>query len=360
MTIKEIYGWLDAFAPFSLAEEWDNAGLQIGGMDDAVSGVVVSLDLTEKALAAAGEAGANLILTHHPAIFDPLKQLRSDSLVYTCARRGIAVLSAHTNLDLAPGGVNRCLAERLGFEQCYPLEATGRVPYRTVVVFVPVQHRDEVIRAMAAAGAGRLGDYAGCAFSNDGRGQFTPLEGAHAFIGEVGKPELVDEARIEMLCPADRVAAVVGAMRTAHPYEEPAYGIYENHAVADEYGDVLCAALAEPMDPEVFVTWVKSRLVLDRVRCVLGKRPIHRAAFCCGAGGSFFGRAADRGADAYITGDVKHSTMVEAAERGITLIDAGHYETERFIVPRLAERLRGAFPNLPVSVVEEGCPYQIL
>ncbi len=114
MTNRTIMELLDSKAPFSLAEEWDNVGLLIGNPDNEVTRVLVTLDATPAAIEAARAVGAELIVTHHPVIFSPLKALDSDSVPYALAAAGIDVISVHTNADKAADGVNDVLAERLG------------------------------------------------------------------------------------------------------------------------------------------------------------------------------------------------------------------------------------------------------
>ncbi len=114
MTNQNILHLLDQKAPFSLAEEWDNVGLLIGSPDREVSRVLVALDATVGAIEAAKAVGAELIVTHHPVIFEPLKALDSDGIPYALAAAGIDVISVHTNADKADGGVNDVLAARLG------------------------------------------------------------------------------------------------------------------------------------------------------------------------------------------------------------------------------------------------------
>ncbi|MFI2564276.1 hypothetical protein [Paenarthrobacter sp. NPDC018779] len=92
-----------------------------------------------------------------------------------------------------------------------------------LVTYVPVDHLDEVLRAIGDAGAGRIGDYSHCAFTSPGTGHFTPLAGAQPFIGEVGVAEQVPEVRVECVVAADMLDGVVLALRAAHPYEEPAF-----------------------------------------------------------------------------------------------------------------------------------------
>ena len=114
MTNQDILHLLDQKAPFALAEEWDNVGLLIGSPDKEITRVLVALDATVGAVEAAKAVGADLIVTHHPVIFSPLKQLDSHGIPYALAAAGIDVISAHTNADKAVGGVNDILAARLG------------------------------------------------------------------------------------------------------------------------------------------------------------------------------------------------------------------------------------------------------
>ena len=116
MIIQEIVAFLDSRAPFATAEEWDNPGLLVGSGSQPVTGVLVALDATPSALEAARAMGANLLVTHHPVIFSPLRRLAADSLPYRLAAEGIGLIAAHTNLDKAAGGVNDALAACLGLE----------------------------------------------------------------------------------------------------------------------------------------------------------------------------------------------------------------------------------------------------
>lgn len=113
MTVNDIYTYLDEKYNFSLALPYDNVGHLVGSLDNIVTGIVVCLDCTDEAITEAVEKGANLIVTHHPVVFDPLKAVTDESLIYRLIRNDISVISAHTNLDQADGGVNDALCEAL-------------------------------------------------------------------------------------------------------------------------------------------------------------------------------------------------------------------------------------------------------
>lgn len=107
-TVLQIYEAIDRLAPFSLSMDFDNTGILVGDRQKKVERALLALDCTKEVLRQAKELGAQLIITHHPIIFHPIKRVNEDSLVYHLLRSDIAVISAHTNLDIAQGGVNDC------------------------------------------------------------------------------------------------------------------------------------------------------------------------------------------------------------------------------------------------------------
>lgn len=117
-TVKQIIDIVDQIAPFDLAESWDNSGLQIGDPGWEVSKILIALDVTDKALFQAERLGCDMLITHHPLIMSPEKQIDFSRMPGTAilisARSRIAVVSAHTNLDKAQGGLNDYLAQKLG------------------------------------------------------------------------------------------------------------------------------------------------------------------------------------------------------------------------------------------------------
>lgn len=125
-TLTEIMGEI---APVALAEEWDNVGLMLGRRTNAVTRVLLALDFTAEVLEQAVQQGAELIITHHPAIFSRLGKITDadwqQELLLRAAEKGIAVYSAHTNLDCAEGGVNDVLARRLQLEDVEILDQSN-------------------------------------------------------------------------------------------------------------------------------------------------------------------------------------------------------------------------------------------
>ena len=117
-TVGEIFSAVDAIAPFASAMDFDNSGLLVGSAGQPVDCALLALDITPAVIEEAVATGAQLIISHHPVIFHPLRSLNADSPVYRLAQNGLAAICAHTNLDLAPvHGVNTALAAALGFEK---------------------------------------------------------------------------------------------------------------------------------------------------------------------------------------------------------------------------------------------------
>ena len=174
--VNDICEVMEKLAPQKLAEDWDNVGLMLGSNDWPVGKVMLALDLTEEVASQAYAQKADIIITHHPFFFSPIKKLVCNegkiALVYELIRNKIAVYSAHTNLDSAKGGVNDVLAALLGLRQTEILKPVFCDKYYKLVVFVPLTHVDEVLSALSRAGVGRIGNYADCAYIMEGDGQF--------------------------------------------------------------------------------------------------------------------------------------------------------------------------------------------
>lgn len=352
-TVGDIYRWMDEIAPFSTAMDFDNVGLLVGDASQLVERVLIALDITGDVAEEARQVDAQLVISHHPVIFQPLRSLEAASVPYRLAKYGISAICSHTNLDMAENGVNTALARRLGLEQVTTVRGYHPVPYDKIVVFVPANDASKVIRAMASAGAGALGQYQGCSFAGKGEGRFTPLKGSNPYLGQPDQEEIVEEYRVEMICPRNKREKVVQAMRSVHPYEEPAFDLFENHALHSSCSEVLAGHLSKAYSPEDFAKLVKERLGLSCCGYVPGSRAVQKVALCSGAGGSYVEDAYHCGADAFVTGEAKHHELLFAREKGITLVPAGHYATENLIVDDLLERLKRQFPTISFFSAEK-------
>lgn len=242
MTIKDVYDLIDSFAPFASQESWDNSGIQIGAPDLPVGGVVICLDVTPRVTEICKEKGADLIVSHHPLLFHPLRRIDPDSVSAHLIRAGINVMSAHTNFDKAPGGVNDMLCETL----CLPFK---KLPPPT----------------------------------------------ANGFLNIMESPT--------------------------------------------------------PIKEDAFASLLRDRLTANAVFYPLGKK-VKRIAVCAGAGDDFAEEALQAGCDAYLTGEAHYHRYLDFAAAGVTMFTAGHYETEVHALPMLENRLRAAFPGLPVMTAD--------
>lgn len=343
MTIGDICRLIESWAPPAIALEKDNVGLLLGSPGSRVRRILACLDVTPAVVREAAALRADLIVSHHPLLFTPLRRIDPDSrrgaMVESLVRRGIALYAAHTNLDFTSGGVSHTLAGRLGLRGVEPLAPLEK-RRRKIVVFVPPDHAGGVMQAMAAAGAGVIGRYESCSFTTEGTGSFLPGPGSNPFAGTRGRFERVNELRLEMECPEWNVDAVVRAMRAVHPYDEPAFDVYPLLNPGRDPGMGAVGELPSPLGLRAFLAVVARRLRAKGLRYSGPRgRRIRKVAVCGGSGSELLGDAVKRGADAFVTADVRYHAHQEHPD-DIVLVDAGHYETEHPAVATMARFLR--------------------
>lgn len=353
-------------APKGWAEDWDNVGLLVGNGERPVKRVLVALDLTDGVIDEALAAGAQLIVTHHPLIFKPLKALRLDGpegrRLERLIKHDLAVIAAHTNFDQAAGGTNEVLAGLLGLQDPQIIAPNGEEKYLKLVVFVPESHIEAVREALAEAGCGALGNYSHCTFQTLGTGTFKPLTGADPFIGAVGTLERTPEYRLETILPANRAKQALAALFAAHPYEEPAYDLYPIDNIGQPRGHGRIGNLPAPTTVGELAARLKGLLPTRAVRVVggLGK-PVTRAAVGPGSGGMLIKGAAALKADVLVAGDIDYHDAQAALDHGLAIIDPGHFATEVVAMASLAEGLQKALAGKAVTVTvstSEWDPFQ--
>lgn len=356
-TVTDIMAALDAWAPQGQKADFDRVGLQVGRPNCAVGSVLVALDLTAQVIDEAAELGVEMIVTHHPLLFQPLARLTDDdpvgSLAMRLAEACISYAAIHTNLDAAWDGVSFALADQLGLTNRRLLAPLDDI-MRKVVVFVPADSAEAVRSAMSEAGAGQIGAYSGCSFSSEGTGRFTPGAGADPTVGAAGGPEeAVAEVRMEAVAPSWAVGNVIRAIRSAHPYEEPATDVYAVHQPATRSGYGVVGELDQPEPLNAFLRRVASKLGADSLRYVgADDQTIKTVAVCGGSGMSFMKDALRSGADAFVTADITYHRFFEAldtdGEPTMALIDAGHYETEAITEQLIVDHLATVFPDVAI------------
>lgn len=359
-TVKQILTLVARQAPPDWAAPWDRVGLLVGSPQQQVTRMVVSLEASPTVVAKAVAAGAELVLSHHPLFLQPPSRFSpEDHLGRTLAlalQHGVAIAAAHTNLDIAPGGLNDYLAHLLELQEIRPLTIETRDRWLKLAVFVPVGYEDRVRQAVCQAGAGVIGRYTHCSFASRGEGTYRPEPGAQPWRGTTHRLERAVESRLEVLLPASLTDSVLQALRTAHPYEEIAYDLYplENPGQPLGFGRLGCWSPPRPW-PEVILT-IKTLFQVSRLR-VCGNPPplIERVAVCGGSGGDLIAQAYQQGAQLYLTGDLRYHQAVPWATAPLAVVDVGHYASEVIYLPHWRQRLREALAAaaLAVTVLED-------
>lgn len=351
-TVADLTAALKAFAPLSLAAEWDNVGLLLGDAAAPVQRVLTCLTVTPDSTAEAIEAGVQLIVSHHPIFFRAVKQLTTANaegrMLLNLVQAGVAVYSPHTAFDNCVGGINDLLAQKLGLTRVEPLRA-DKASSCKIVVFVPDKDLAKVSDAMFAAGAGQIGQYRECSFRLAGTGTFFGGEASNPTIGAKGRREEVSEWRLEVLCADALAERVVAAMRAAHSYEEPAYDVYPLRPACGKTGAGRFGVLPAPMSLAAFARLVKSTLSSAKVEVVgAPEQSVERIALACGAAAEFLADASAKKADVFLTGEARFHDALAAEARHIALVLPGHYATERLGVETLADWLAQQFPGLQI------------
>ena len=355
MTVKEIAAALEELAPLPLAEDFDNVGLLVGDPGMEVKGILITLDTLEAVVEEALSKGCNLIVSFHPIIFSGLKRLTGKDYVERTVMRAlenrIAIYSMHTALDNVPNGVSGKLSEVLGLRDCrvlMPMEGS----IRKLVTYVPQSGREALLDALFRAGAGSLGNYSNCSFSNDGEGTFLPEPGATPAVGTPGQLHREPETQLHLTFPADRQAAVLAALSAHHPYEEIAYELTTLENAYAHRGMGMVGELEAPMEASRFLDRVKERLHAPVVRHTeLTGKPIRKVAVLGGSGAFAIPAAKAAGADLLLTADIKYHQFFQA-EGQLVLADVGHFETEQFTKNLLYDYLTEKIPNFAISLSE--------
>ncbi|MFD1781268.1 Nif3-like dinuclear metal center hexameric protein [Fredinandcohnia salidurans] len=327
----EVIQVFEQFSPKHLAVEGDREriGLQVGTLNKPIKKIMVVLDVLENVVDEAISNDVDLIIAHHPPIFRPLKTVQTDTpsgrIIEKCILHNIAIYAAHTNLDVAVGGVNDLLADALGLTNIELLAPTYEEKLKKLAVYVPRESADEVRDALGSAGAGFIGNYSHCTYNTPGTGTFLPHQGTNPHIGEVGKLEVVDEIKIETVFPSGLQKKVITAMLNAHPYEEVAFDIYPLENEGNVLGLGRVGYLEQEMTLEQFAFHVKDKLEVDGLRVVgtLSDK-VKKVAVLGGDGNKYVSHAKRAGADVYVTGDMYYHVAHDAMMMGLNIVDPGH------------------------------------
>lgn len=352
MTINNAISELERRIPLQQAEGFDNVGLLCGNPDREVSGILICHDALENVVDEAISKNHNLIITFHPIIFSGLKSLTGKNYVERAVLKAIenkiAIYAIHTAFDNDYFGVNFGICEHLGLINQRILMPKAN-DLKTLEVYVPTTHLENLKEVLFAAGAGNIGFYDECSYTIPGKGTFRPNEGSNPFSGNKNIRENADEQLISVIFESYKQNQILSAMKAAHPYEEVAHRIInlenENHYIGlGRFGD-----LENEMDEHDFLHLIKDKFQLKIIRhSNYNSKKIKRVGVLGGSGASGIKAAIREKCDAYLTGDIKYHDFFQS-EGKMLICDIGHFESEQFVTTQLFEILSEIFPKFAIS-----------
>jgi dinuclear metal center YbgI/SA1388 family protein len=330
ISVNEVVQRLGAVIGGSGAAGWDVDGLQLGDPASGVTVVGVCHEVTDAVLDLVDRASVDVLVAYHPLLFRPVNRLTAGSgptgRAFRLLTSGVSLAIAHTSFDVAPGGTADALADELGLSDVVGFGPSEPFQQVKIVTFVPEKHVSAVADSLARVGAGMIGRYSHCSFRTPGIGTFLPGQGSNPMMGVIGKENAEAEIRLEMVASAARRDVLISTLVAVHPYEEPAFDVYEVVSNTGFIGRIgTWSGTLESL----------GRLVGDRLGAeglrVSGDRAqrLGRVAVVPGSGADFLGAARALGADAAVTGDVSHHRVVAAVDGGLAVVDPGHTPTER-------------------------------
>ena len=367
------------------ARDWDAVGLVCGEPHAPVRRVLLAVDPVESVVEEAVAWRADLVLTHHPLLLRGVHGIAATTakgrVLHRLVRSGCALYTAHTNADVAARGVSDALARILGLTDLEPLSADPPDPMDKIVAFVPAAEVEKVVDALAAAGAGELGEYSRVAFLGEsvvthlaprpagddpdgepggglGGGPGGGSGGPGGGSGPVG-PETSPCRRVEMLLPRAARGAVVAALRAVTHDAAPPFSLHEAAGWSSPRGIGRVGRLAAPTTLREFALLVAEALPATSQGVRIAGEPtaeISRVAVCGGAGDGLLGAVRACGADVYVTADLRHHPASEAREEAAGgppyLVDVAHWASEWPWLAGVGNRLQGAMEKagMPIEV----------
>jgi dinuclear metal center YbgI/SA1388 family protein len=356
LKIRDITNCIEAFAPLNYAEDFDNVGLLVGDFNQTVTGILVTLDTLENVVEEAIEKNCNLIVSFHPIIFSGLKKLNGknyvERTVLKAIKNNIAIYAIHTALDNSFNGVNAKICEVLGLQNKKVL-IPQKNTIKKLTTYVPKEYAENVRLALFNAGAGNIGNYDHCSFNTEGFGTYRGNENSNPVIGEKGKLHTENETFMSVIFEKHQQQNILSALFNAHPYEEVAYDIVNLDNIHQEIGIGMIGELPHEQPETEFLNFLKKTMSAKGIRHskLLGK-PIKKVAVLGGSGSFAIENALQKGADIYVTSDVKYHEFYKA-ENKLIIADIGHYESEQFTKILLVDILTKKFPNFAIILSQK-------
>lgn len=359
MILKELALSLDKIFNRSLALSWDKAGLQIGNLESDINKILITLDITGEVVDEAVNLNSDLILAHHPLIFNSLDTILSSKAgekeILTLIENRIAVYCAHTNYDLMTGGLNDFVASTLDLTGTEIIEEQYEQWYK-FVVFVPLKAEEKIRKVICQHGGGKWQNYTCCTFNIEGKGTFIPQKGSKPYIGEVGCVNYVDEVRIECIVNERNLSSLIDATIKAHPYEEVAYDVYKIENKFKDAGIGRLGKLKEPESFRDFTRKIKDRLGISGFKWLckedikVDSKKIRKVAVVCGSGNSIARRLADIDYDLVIVGEIGYHNALQIIESGKILVAIGHGSSEKLATVDMCNKLEDFFQKQKIKI----------
>lgn len=332
MIVNDIINIFENYAPSQLQESYDNSGLITGNKNLEVSNILITLDCTEDVIEEAIANNCNMIIAHHPIVFSGLKKINGknyvERVIIKAIKNDIAIYAVHTNLDNVSNGVNGKIAEKLALKNTKVLAPKNSI-FKKLITYVPLLHFESVQNALFEAGAGHIGNYSDCGFSQTGNGTFKANELARPFVGEKDIRHTENEIRFETIIPIYLQNKIIQRLHEVHPYEEVAFELIATENTYDIIGSGLIGELENEVSPTDFLKMLKEKMELNVIKFTAFSKNIKKVALCGGAGQFLLKNAINQGADAFISSDFKYHEFFDA-EKSLMIADIGHYESEKF------------------------------
>ncbi|GGB04698.1 Nif3-like dinuclear metal center hexameric protein [Macrococcus hajekii] len=362
MQINDLLRLINQHIPFNRAEDWDNVGLLIGDTESHVTGILTTLDCTLEVVEEAIEKECNTIIAHHPLIFSGIKTIHNHGygkVMHALIKNDISLIAMHTNLDAHPKGVSAMIADCIGL-----INQQILLPYEREMnklqVYVPAEHAAQLKCALAAAGAGQMGNYTECFYQTEGKGQFRPDDSADPYIGKSNQLEVVDELRLECVFEPKLKQNIEQALLSSHPYEEPAYDIY-SFQVKDSFGTGIKGEVPQAVVLEKWLPEIKQHLGISSLRLIGDhKKEVKTVAIISGSGVSYKEQVQSQGVDLFLTGDIKYHDAHDLLMMNLTTADIEHY-SEVVMVEGLRDLLTALNADLKVLASEQSSdPFTVI
>ena len=336
-TVKDFYEHINKLAPFKTSYSWDNSGLLIGDSQRVVKKVLFTLDVTDRIVNYAISNNVDLIISHHPLFMHQGLKSITQKKILNLIENKIALISAHTNLDVSKHGVNFVLAETIGLKDIKPLSMLNELTQYQITVYTTIENAPSLLKAMNEAGSGNIGNYSDCGTYYEVFGQYKPLEASKPYNGRINVIENIKEVKIEVFCEEIYLNNVLNVMLKNHPYETPVYYVIPLKQSSPNYGIGCYGTLSEHISLNDLAILTRNKLNAPFLKLWLAglkeEHQVNKVAVCGGSGNTYINEAKQK-ADVYISSDFNYHQLLDAP---MPVIDAGHFFTENPVMRRLMD-----------------------